>query len=205
MANSKRKCKFCKVYSTEWVTLPIGTFCSKQHAIDFAYQPKVLEAGRDKRHAHKKKELRESSKGWWVKVTQDDFNKMIRERDRFRPCITCDRENAEVEQEEGWKVGGAWDCGHYLSVGSHPEHRFNPDNAHKQCKSCNGGSGNYTRKNHEVSAAYELAIVKRIGEERAAALRVKIDQQHYTIDDLKELRALFKAKLKEYEKQNEIL
>ena len=73
MANSKRKCKFCKVYTTDWVKFPVGTFCSKQHAIDFAFQPKVMEAGRDKRHAHKKKELRESSKSWWVKVTQEDF------------------------------------------------------------------------------------------------------------------------------------
>ncbi len=131
-------------------------------------------------------------RGEWVKKVQKDaFNPYIRERDRNERCITCDRTNEEVAGTDGWKPGGLWDCGHYLSVGSHPNLRFIPDNAHKQCKSCNGGSKHYALKGRSVKESYDVNIVERIGQAAVDALKADNDPRKYTIEELKQLYAHF--------------
>jgi hypothetical protein len=131
----------------------------------------------------------------WIREVQAVFNKFIRARDAEKPCVSCGRE--EVEQT----VGGKWDCGHYLSVGSHPELRFEELNAAKQCKSCNGGSGRYAKKNHTVSASYRVELINRIGIERVEWLEGPHEHKHYSIEDLKAIKAEYKAKLKALEKK----
>ncbi|PHS64352.1 MAG: NinG family protein [Thalassobium sp.] len=200
MANSKKRCKHCRAYTSEWVTFPAGTFCTVEHALAFAQQPAQREKAYKAKTAERKMALLSTDKRHWIKKAQEAFNGYIRDRDSGLPCVSCDRSEAEVNQSEGWKPGGAWDCGHYLSVGSHPELRFEPLNAHRQCKSCNGGSGNYTRKNHQVAAAYRAELVKRIGLEKVEWLEGPYVPKKHSIEDLQAIAAEYRIKRRELQK-----
>lgn len=164
-------------------------------ALGFAEEKRRAKFLKDARRDQRK--LRESDTRHQMKLTQPEFNKFIRERDQDEDCISCGRSNAEVELTDGWKTGGAWDCGHYLSVGSHPELRFEELNAHKQCKSCNGGSGQYTRKNHTVSEEYRPRLIDRIGQANVDWLEGPHDAKNYTAADLIEKRKYYRAKTRQ--------
>ncbi len=182
----KRKCKVCK----GWF-LPFNTFqqCCAVPKCALAWAKVLKQKKEDKIFKERKEKLKTPAK--WKKETQDEFNKFIRLRDWDQPCISCGR--TEVE----WTRGGEWDCGHYISVGSHNELRFVETNAHKQCKSCNGGSGKYTRKNHTVTKEYRERLIIRIGEDEVEWLEGPHDQIKYTIDMLKEIKQIYKMKVKE--------
>ena len=62
-----------------------------------------------------------------TELTQQVFNRMIRLLDEGKPCISCGRS----------QFGSYWDAGHYRSVGSCPEIRFDPRNCHIQGSGCN--------------------------------------------------------------------
>lgn len=178
----KKKCKVCKEPFSPWNTTQ--TACSPTCAIELA------KAAREKKEL---KELREAkqrlkTKSQWMKEAQQAFNAFIRKRDYYQPCISCDRQ----DQENEYSRGGIWDCGHYRSVGSAPELRFEELNAHKQCKKCNNQlSGNVVE--------YRIRLKDRIGEKNLEWLEGSHEAKHYTIEDLKEIKAFYKQKAKELE------
>ena len=213
MANKKKRCKCCGDYgeASEGVQTPSGWFSDYSHAIKHsielsrkrterllakAVRAQAAEAkNAAKRVRERKMEVKPLS--YWMKRAQTQFNKFIRARDIGLPCVSCGATESEVEGQQGWKVGGAWDCGHYLSVGSHPELRFEQDNAARQCKSCNGGSGNYSRKNHQTARDYRAELIKRIGLERVEWLEGPHEPKRYRKEDYQAIEAEYKAKLKE--------
>lgn len=130
----------------------------------------------------------------WIKEAQTEFNKFIRLRDIEEPCISCGRHDHEIEDIF---TGGKWDCGHFLSRGAFPELRFEELNAHKQCKSCNGGSGQFTQKNHTVTQDYEIRLIKKIGQEKVDWLKGPHKPKNYTIEDVKEIKAYYKEQNKQ--------
>jgi hypothetical protein len=77
-------------------------------------------------------------------------------------------------------------AGHYMSVGSTPELRFNEDNVHKQCERCNSYfSGNLVN--------YRRELINRIGVERVEFLERKDHEPlKLTIDEIKELIKKYK-------------
>jgi hypothetical protein len=114
----------------------------------------------------------------WLREAQAAFNAFIRARDEHLPCISCGRYHL-----------GAWDAGHYRSVGSMPALRFHEDNVHRQCVPCNQHkSGN--------AIEYRIGLLARIGAERVAFLEGPHEPAKYTIDDAKAIKAEYKAKLK---------
>lgn len=207
MANKKRKCIGCKQYKEVEKGIIVGNnrfACSIDCAVDAANKGK--RKGLDKLKKHERSENRKAkqklkTKGEWTKEAQIQCNKFIRVRDRDEPCISCGRTNEEVEQTDGWKPGGAWDCGHFLSVGSHPELRFHQMNANKQCKSCNGGSGKHTKKNYTVSIEYERRLREKIGDEMVDWLKGPIAKipQKLTIEDLIEVKGWYRQQIKAIE------
>lgn len=206
MANSKRKCAYCKERKVADTMLIRGlqAFCNKDHYIEYqvANKDRLVKKGEKiqrKELAERKKELRPRS--WYLKEAQKWFNKFIRLRDRECLCISCDRTRVQIEGNDGWKVGGAWDCGHYLTVGAHPELRFEELNANRQCKSCNAGSGKYTKKNDTVGKAYREKLIDKIGLHNVEWLEGKHEPKKYTVDDLKEIIETYKAKCKEIENE----
>lgn len=129
----------------------------------------------------------------WIKKAQKAFNDYIRERDKDLPCICC----GSFGDGEEWLTGGKWDCGHWLGRGAYPELRFHEDNAHKQLKSCNGGSSKYAKKGRTVAAGYRDGLIKKIGLERVEWLEGPHEAKKYTVIQLQEIEATYKAKLKE--------
>lgn len=115
-------------------------------------------------------------------------------------CISCEKTQAQVQAEQGWKTGGAWDGGHFLGKGARPELRLLPENIWLQCKSCNGGSGKYARKNESVGKAFEAGLIKRIGLEAVEALKADRRPRKHTIEEFKTITAEYRAKLRELKK-----
>ncbi len=141
--------------------------CSDEHAVLYAKeQPqkrrdlvsaKVANAERRERKAALK------TRQDWLREAQAVFNSMIRERDYFKPCISCQRGVSTVVH------GGVWDAGHFRTVGACPELRFEPLNCHKQCKDCNSNTrrgGRYVmpiERTISIRDRYRVNLIERIG------------------------------------------
>lgn len=136
----------------------------------------------------------------WIKKVQVKFNAYIRERDKDEPCISCGRMDHEISEHPR---GGKWDAGHYLSRGAFPELRFEPKNTHKQCKSCNAGSGKYARKNHTVQQEYRERLIDKIGIVDIEKLEGPHPAKRYRIPELKELYNYWSDMLKKQRDKNE--
>lgn len=118
-----------------------------------------------------------------IAAAQKEFNAYIRERDKDKPCICCG------EPLFSGEVGGAFDCGHYRSVGSAPHLRYDERNAHGQRKQCNRwGAGR--------AVDYRLGLIARIGREAVEALESDNAVKKWTKEELRSIRATYKAKLK---------
>lgn len=113
-----------------------------------------------------------------LKDAQAAFNAFVRERDAALPCISCGRFHQ-----------GAYDAGHYRSVGAQPALRFHEDNCHKQCVPCNQHkSGN--------AVEYRLGLVARIGAERVAFLEQEHAPAKLTVEDILAIKAHYRAALR---------
>lgn len=194
MTSKPLKAKKCRVCPTMF-TPRTGTqvVCSWMCSIEYTRQQKAKREAKDKQADRKAtrerlKEIEPLPK--LRKRAQTVFNAFIRARDDGLPCISCGRLHVE------YTVGGQWDCGHFLSVGSHPELRFNEDNANRQCKSCNAGSGKYARKERTVAQNYEINLIQRIGQEAVDRLRGPHAANHYTREDYQRIIAEYRCKLK---------
>jgi hypothetical protein len=123
----------------------------------------------------------------WVADAQVIFNKYIRLRDVGLPCICCGR-----FPSSDFRLGGDYDCGHYRSRGSAGHLRFHEDNAHAQLKQCNRwGAGR--------AVDYRIGLIQRIGLERVEALEANNIPHKWTVEELKEIIATYKRKIKELE------
>jgi hypothetical protein len=122
-----------------------------------------------------------------VREAQRSFNRYIRERDKYLPCISCGKQATAIANE--------WDAGHYRSVGSAPQHRFNEQNCHKQCKRCNQYmGGNY--------AEYRKGIIERIGQKQVEQLENDNAVRRYTKDELREIKTHYNRRHVEKKREN---
>lgn len=142
---------------------------------------KVAAKAITKRAREELKERREKlkSKSDHMRETQAVFNEWIRLRDAALPCVSCGRHHQ-----------GQYHAGHYRTVGANPELRFEPLNVHKQCAPCNN------HKSGDI-VNYRINLVHRIGAEAVAFLEGPHEARRYTIEDLKVLKAKYKAMIKE--------
>jgi hypothetical protein len=143
----------------------------------------------------------------WMKLAQAAFNAFIRERDKYRQCISCDSAGPGDT-----RAGGFWDCGHYRTIGAAPELRFHELNAHKQCKTCNSGVrrvGKSVRAVHDperyatIRAAYRERLIQRIGLENVEWLEGPHEPKKYTVAELRDLCTFYRLKLKALRQQLE--
>lgn len=117
----------------------------------------------------------------WRNDLQKIFNRYIRERDKNKPCISC-----------GKKLIGKYDAGHYLSVGSYPNLRFNEDNCFAQCVECN-------QHKHGNLIEYSIGIEQRIGSTRLQRLmEVRNIPLRLTVEEIKEKITYYKSKIKNH-------
>ncbi|AZU97822.1 NinG protein [Vibrio phage LP.2] len=213
--NRKRKCKACnkEMRAHEGFIAGVNFVCNQDCAYKLtmsalessrkrqATKAKQAQAEEEKNARAKHRERKEAlrPRAWYLKEAQKWFNKFIRLRDKDDLCISCDRALEAIEGNDGWKPGGAWDCGHYLTRGAHPELRFEELNAHKQCKSCNAGSGKYTHKTKTVGEMYRKKLINKIGLAKVEWVEGPHEPKKYTIDDLKEIIQEYKAKCKQFD------
>jgi len=118
------------------------------------------------------------------------FNACIRQRDKNAgfPCISSGR-------PLDWS-GNNVDAGHYRSIGSAPHLRFDERNVHAQSKQDNRyGSGN--------AVDYRIGLIARYGVAYVEALEADNEPRKWTIPELIEMKAHYRAKLKELKKAGE--
>lgn len=178
---SPKTCKVCKskfvpVFSTTQVV------CSPKCALDHApaneqRARKAIEQ-RERREIRVRKE-KLKSKSDHMRETQTVFNEWVRLRDAHLPCVSCGRFH-----------DGQFHAGHYRTVAASPELRFEPLNVHKQCAPCN---------NHKSGDIlnYRISLLLRIGAEQLAWIEGPHEPQRYTIEDLRALKADYRAKIKD--------
>ena len=185
----QRKCKACKTPFTP--ARSTQTACGIDCAMQLAHEKKVKVAECDRLDTVRKDRARKErlkTRRDWEKEAQTAFNAFIRARDKDKQCVCCGLPLSAGD------VGGSFDCGHYRSTGSAPHLRFNEDNAHAQRKQCNRwGAGR--------AVDYRLGLIDRIGLARVEALEADQAPRKYTADDLKAIRDLYRAKLRELVKE----
>jgi hypothetical protein len=108
----------------------------------------------------------------------------VRLREPDAACISCSR-----------KTGAKMNAGHYLSVGSHPELRFETgsetsiSNIYPQCEHCN-------RWKSGAQQQFRAALVERYGEGAVDKLEQQRPALRLDLDQLKSLKIEYKEKIK---------
>ena len=169
-----KKCRVCKERFEPFNSLQFA--CSTKCAISWGKS----DVEKKERKENKEAKAKLKSRGEHIKEAQTIFNKWIRTvRDAGNSCISCGRST-------GCKVN----AGHYRSVGSSPELRFNEDNVHLQCEHCNcHKSGNCTD--------YRIRLIQKIGLARVEKLEGPHKPKKYTIEEIKEIKEIYRMKIKQ--------
>lgn len=142
---------------------------------------KAIQANARKEHAAQKEKVK--PKGAHAREAQALVNEWIRLRDANEPCISCGRHHE-----------GQYHAGHFRTVASAPELRFEPLNIHKQCAPCNNHlSGNIIN--------YRPRLIEKIGLEAVEWLEGKHEPKRYTIADFQAIKAEYRVKIKQLKAQ----
>lgn len=180
-----RKCKCCPEKFIPRSSLQ--TVCSPKCAIQLANQlserkQKSLE--KEQRAAWNKRKADVKPLSHWIAITQRAFNDYIRARDG-NVCISC-----------GSPTAVSYHAGHFRTTAAASQLRFNEDNVHSQCASCNTHhSGNI--------GPYRINLITKIGLQRVEALESNNEPHRYTREELDGIRARYRAALRELNKQRE--
>lgn len=168
-----KRCKYCRAQFNPF--RPLQIVCSHGCALSLITQKREKEErkkAQEQRKTYREAKERIKSRGEWLKEAQTAFNSWIRARDDGQPCISCG------------SFTGKKNAGHYRSVGSSPELRFEPLNVWLQCEKCNSYlSGNLI--------SYRINLIARIGQCKVEWLEGKHDPKKYTIEELKQIKAKY--------------
>lgn len=217
----KLKCCYCKERFPKetMIKLPIGNVCTHEHAIAKANE--VQEKARKKAQAKAKADKAKSEKadrkqavdarrkklGWQHKQTQKAFNKMrvleelvwFQEHGQEPSCISCGKP----------KGNDLWSCGHFKTVGSQSILRYDVRNSFLQhsynCNRCLSGDIYGTK----ATRGYINGLLERFGEVEGQAIidycKTTTGSPKWTWQELEEMRAGFRVRIKELEEKLECL
>ena len=177
-----KKCKVCRASF-----VPLSAFakaCSPDCAKSYVEREQASKARKQEakeRKATKQKLDALRTKPQLVAMAQKAFNAYIRARDLGRGCISCGK---PLTSEPN-----TYDCGHYRSVGSAVHLRFDPTNAHGQCKHCN----RHLSGNHVM---YRLGLIERIGLPAVELLEADQTLRKYTKEGLIEMAKEYRSMVK---------
>jgi hypothetical protein len=178
MEFKKPKQKKCAICSTMFT--PFQTFqrvCSIPCAITHGKATQAKKTRQEIRHAKQALKTRQD----WIREAQQVFNRYIRLRDKDEPCISCGRHHQ-----------GQYHAGHFRTTAAAPQLRFNEEQVWKQCAPCNSYlSGNLLE--------YRKRLIQKIGVERVEALENDSSIKRWTIEELQEIKKIYKQKCKELE------
>lgn len=180
-------CKYSACRQRFIPSKPMQVVCNWRCGLKWIEEKREKEIRKQYRERKEKLKTRRD----YINEAQIAFNAYIRFRDRNLPCVCCGGSLGNTGIS-----GGGFDCGHYRSVGSAPHLRFNEHNAHGQRKQCNRwGAGR--------AVDYRIGLVARIGLEAVEALEADQTPAKWTIEDLKAIKSMYKAKLKALRKDRE--
>jgi len=186
----RRRCKICR----EWFQYRDFRiwWCCPEHGSQFAMQKRAFdrekeqkETAQQERRNTKIRKLSVKPLSYFHKQAQAAFNEYIRTRDAADPCISCGRFH-----------DGQWHAGHFRTVKSSPETRYDEDGCHKQCMPCN----------HHLSGnigEYKPRLIAKIGQEAFDRLMGAHELKKWTREELQELAARYRKKTRELIKQQE--
>lgn len=166
---------------------PMQAACCQLCALNFVSHAKARAAAlaaKEERKADKVKLDGMKRLGELRSEAQAVFNRYIRLRDVGMPCICCGKPLGEE------RFGGAYDAGHYLSRGSHPNLAFDEVNVNAQRKSCNRPGGT-------TAAQFRLGMIERYGLEAVERLEADKEPRRYRHDDYREIKRVYAAKARE--------
>lgn len=179
--------KTCSVCKTEFTpTRPLqkvcGPVCALAHAkAKESRQRKAIEKVERREIRVQKQRLK--SRADHLRECQAIFNQWIRLRDAAEPCISCGRHH-----------DGQYHAGHYRTVASAPELRFEPLNVWKQCAPCNN------HKSGDI-VNYRANLVQKLGAEKVEWLEGPHEAKRYTIEDLQAMKAHYRALIREMKRE----
>jgi hypothetical protein len=171
------KCKNCKEVFT-----PVRfnqKFCLESDCVRV-----WVESEKEKQWAKQKKALKSELETTQdlIKKAQKVFNDYIRARDRNKVCISCNR-----------PLGAKFDAGHYFNANNHWSVRFDENNVHGQCVTCN-------QFKHGNLLNYQIGIQQRIGADELINLHaIAHETKKFTRDELREIISKYKEKLKAFD------
>lgn len=183
-----RTCPVCRSTYTQQYNTMQGT-CNKITCALTRGKMKVGQKEARQARNREKRETKEKAKSNdKLKAEADiDFNRYIRARDHGLPCICCDRENDGTVE---------WHAGHYKAKGHHPNLRYDEQNVHGCCAKCNTFlSGNLGMYREGLRVRYGTNILEYLETPQPA--------KHYRADDLREIKAKYRAKWQRLEKSRE--
>lgn len=177
-----------------FITPTRKTFCNERCASEWVIdsrnkaQQKAADAKRKAFKADTRKmraKLNENNHKWQTAETQRAFNELVRLLDADKPCIVhgmhlCGHESG-------------WSAGHYLTVASHPELRFDLRNCFKQCLRSNKGDAKYVANNSSIRERFEYGIATMHSPDLLMWLKGRHPAKHYTCQELADMRAEFRA------------
>lgn len=177
MTNFDRSCKKCGEIFTPFRTFDkLCYLCTKTELA-----LKNLEKIKKEKKKKQKEDLLTLQD--YLKLAQQVFNKWVRLRDKGEPCISCKK-----------VINGKTDAGHLYAVGNYPSVRFNETNVNSQCIFCNRYNGGLVNE-------YRINYVQKYSIEQLEELdQLAHKSRKYTKEELKELIAEYKEKIKSLEK-----
>lgn len=192
MANSKRKCKHCKEYSTEWVTVPAGTFCTIEHATEWV-RTKAGKSNAEKvrktAHREQLKKVRRNPRAEALVAAQELARISRADDNGFCACVTCGYVGR-------WNDG--FDGGHYIAKGSSSYWMLDPRNIWPQCKPCNGNGMKFDGR----ESLYTLFMIKEFGSEFVQHMQdVKKTTIKRSVQDFDEYISKAKAEIKAHKQR----
>ncbi|HAK3334180.1 TPA: recombination protein NinG [Salmonella enterica] len=181
-----RKPKVCKVCGNEFV--PYRSFqkvCSGQCALVMVRREQEKKKAKALADKLKMRRRLAQPRSYWINMAQKAVNEYIRERDRYKPCVSC-----------GTYTTSQWDAGHYRTTAAAPQLRFDERNIQKQCIRCNQHlSGNLV--------PYRVELIKRIGLAGVEELENNHFRHRWTVEECMFIRDIFRIKLKELRNSRE--
>ncbi|MAG50026.1 hypothetical protein CL621_00090 [archaeon] len=173
-----RKCKNCKdKFEPKYNS--VQEVCSYECAIELNQKRKDKEWKKEKKVRKEALKTRED----YFQETLKAFNAYIRARDKNEPCISCDKPAGTFKLTSG----------HFYPQGTYRNIALDERNAHGQCwYNCN-------KNQHGNLHEYRPRLINKIGLKEVELLDKDAQQKvtKYTIPELKELKELYKKKIKE--------
>lgn len=187
-ATKPRKCSICKIkpgiYQSGLKVWCGDPECGTTLSLSLLAKQRAKEAKVLKKDLRERKQKLNDTVPEWKKKAQASFNSYIRIRDNGKPCIACGKPDNGNHQRHA--------C-HYRSVGACGKLRYNTNNVHGGCATCNTyRSGNIVEM--------RIGMIRKLGESAVLSLEQDHDLAKYDVEYLRRLSSIFKRKTALYKK-----